>query len=227
MRATLFGILLTFFGMLPVIGQDMQFYAQAAQDQMVDILLYKMLGKQDRGYYLEIGAYDPIQINNTYYFEKNYGWEGVSIDISPAFQSAWELTRHNPLLIQDALETDYDQLLKPYPFLLDYLSLDIDNDYDVVLKRIPFDRHAFKIITIEHDAYAFGDKFQKREREILSKLGYYLLCVDVSNTNLPYEDWWIYPKAFPADLFTKLTALDLKSKNYGDVIQTLRSALNN
>lgn len=221
MKAALFGLFCISFIMHSLSALDTQFYSQAGQDQMINILLYRILGKQDKGYYLEIGAGAPMFINNACFFEKNYGWDGVSIEITPEYQASWKATRNNPLLIQDALETDYGALLTSYPFTLDYLSLDIDNNYDIVLKRIPFDRYTFKIITIEHDSYVHGELFQKREREILSKLGYYLLCEDVSAHNLPYEDWWIHPSAFPAELLIKLKRLDLKRKNYDEIIQIL------
>src|ERR1700733_3476434 len=71
-------------------------------------------------------ASEPIFISNTYFFEKNYDWEGINIDISSTYQSGWETTRPNPLLIQEALQTDYEMLLMAYPHLIDYLSLDID-----------------------------------------------------------------------------------------------------
>ncbi len=42
-------------------------------------------------------------------------------------------TRQNPLLIEDAMRSDYRQILKSFPKVIDYLSLDIDDSYDVVL----------------------------------------------------------------------------------------------
>jgi hypothetical protein len=42
------------------------FYSQAAQDKFVYALLYGLLGKKDKGYYLEIGASDPVRINNSW-----------------------------------------------------------------------------------------------------------------------------------------------------------------
>ena len=80
----------------------------------------------------------------------------------------------------------------------------------------------FKVITIEHDAYRYGDLYRNSEREILAALGYYLLCPDVSNDGYPYEDWWIHPDFFPSSLFQKLTSLDLKSKDYMDVIKNIK-----
>jgi hypothetical protein len=200
-----------------------EFYSQASQDHFVSFVLYNIVDKQDVGYYLEIGANHPIETNNTYFFEKNFGWRGVSIDISDSYWNIWYSTRKNSLLIEDATKSDYQSILKLFPPVIDYLSLDIDNDYDVVLQRIPFNDHVFKIITIEHDFYRFGDQFRKDERRILASLGYYLLCPDVStdDTVFSFEDWWVHPSAFPSDVFSLITSLDLKAKKHYEIIALL------
>jgi hypothetical protein len=210
---------------LPPISEhrQIQFYSQAAQDQFVYLLLYQLLDKQDTGYYLEIGAGHPSHINNSYFLEKDLGWKGISLDITSAYKNMWSSTRDNPLLIEDARQSDYTSILKSFPEVIDYLSLDIDADYDIVLNRIPFNDHVFKIITIEHDAYRYGDRYRKEERRILSSLGYYLLCSDVcAATGFYYEDWWIYPSAFPSDVLLRLTSLDLKEKYYEPLLNTLQ-----
>jgi hypothetical protein len=113
--------------------------------------------------------------------------------------------------------------------VIDYLSLDIDSSYDVVLQKMFLNDYIFKVITIEHDFYRFGDKFRKDEREILSSLGYYLLCPDVSvffsGRDCIFEDWWVHPAAFPADVFSKLTSLDLRAKSHDQLINIIRKTL--
>jgi hypothetical protein len=199
------------------------FYSQASQDEFVHALLCELLGKQDIGYYLEIGASDPIVTNNTYFFEKNYGWKGISIDIAERYAAIWNLARENSLLINDATQVDYHAILLPFPRIIDYLSLDVDDQYDLVLQRIPFENYIFKVITIEHDFYRFGDVYRKREREILSSLGYYLLCPDIKHGELIFEDWWIHPSTFPDKMFSTLTSLDLKEKQHDQIIRILKS----
>jgi len=206
--------------------EEMRSYSQASQDRFVHVLLYEILGKQDEGYYLEIGAGHPSQGSNTYALEKDFGWKGVSIDISDGYKTLWDSTRQNYLLIEDAIHADYRAILKPFPQVIDYLSLDIDRDYDVVLNRIPFDEHIFKIITIEHDAYRFGDKYREDERKILASLGYYLLCPDVSlffnGRDSIFEDWWIHPSTVSSEVLPMLMSLDLKGKNHEELIKILR-----
>jgi hypothetical protein len=207
---------------------NMQFYSQASQDQFAHCILHQILDQRSGGYYLEIGAGHPSYGNNTYFFEKNYEWKGISIDISDEFKKVWASTRQNTLLIEDATRADYQSILQSFPRVIDYLSLDIDCSYDVVLRRIFLADHVFKVVTIEHDFYRLGDKFRHDEREILSSLGYYLLCPDVSvffnGKDSVFEDWWVHPTAFPPDVFNKLISLDLKAKSHDQLIDTIQKA---
>ncbi len=212
---------------VPNAFEQISSYSQASQDRFVYTLLYELFDKQDEGYYFEIGAGHPISTNNSYFFEKNLGWKGISLDIDPKISMEWRFARKNLLLIEDATQSDYKSILQSSPHVIDYLSLDIDSSYDVVLQKIPFNEHVFKVITIEHDFYRHGEKYRKNEREILSSLGYYLLCPDVviffNGKDCIFEDWWIYPKAFPADLVSMLISLDLKTKKHDQLINILQS----
>jgi len=199
----------------------MTFYSQAAQDKFVYGVLYGLLDKQDQGYYLEIGAGEPIYINNTYFFEKNLQWKGTSVDISLNLVQSWDLERNNLLLIEDATKADYEAILDSFPEVIDYLSLDIDDFYTEVLERIPFNNHIFKIITIEHDAYRYGDLHRDKERQFLSAQGYYMLCSNVNN----FEDWWIHPSAFPSSVFSALESLDMDEKHHSQLTQILQDII--
>jgi len=204
-------------------ANEFKFYSQATQDHFVQTLVYKLLNKQDVGYYLEIGAYHPTDLSNTYFFEKAYGWKGVSIDISNQFEAVWHALRTNLLLIEDATQVDYSAVLLPFPQVIDYLSIDIDRNYDDVLKKIPFHNYVFKVITIEHDFYRLGDLYRAKEREILSSLGYYLLCPNVSMGGDFFEDWWIHPSAFPSQTLSMLQSIDFNGKDYREMAKILDS----
>ena len=199
------------------------FRSQANQDEFVVTLLYDLLGKEDPGYYLEIGAGDPMHINNTYILEKNYGWQGISIDILPNLMSRWLSVRSNPLLLEDAIQLDYSSLLAEFPSVIDYLSLDIDGYYDEVLRKVMLSSHIFKVITIEHDTYRYGDIYRNREREILIGLGYHLLCSDVSLDGHSFEDWWIHTDFFPSALFQLLTFHNMQGEESAKIIDFFRN----
>lgn len=102
-------------------------------------------------------------------------------------------------------------------------SLDVDSYYDVVLEQIPFNDYIFKVITIEHDFYRFGDIYRKKERDILISFGYYLLCPVVLHSAVgSFEDWWIHPSAFTASTLQALLSLDLTTKDHQQIIETIK-----
>lgn len=238
-KKTLFSIGISLLaGNESICSQKKEFYSQASQDRFVYTILYEILSKQDGGSYLEIGAGHPIFYNNTYWLEKNLKWKGISVDIDAHLKSIWDSNRTNSLLIGDATCLDYQAVLAGFPPVIDYLSLDVDDNYHVVLEKIPFDQYIFKIITIEHDFYRYGDAFREKEREILTSLGYYCLFSDVGLTDPPFgsyewpfgsfgnwsfEDWWIHPSAFSPEMLSQLTALHpSSSRSHKEVIEILK-----
>ena len=53
-------------------------YSQWGEDIVID----KLLGKKRKGFYVDIGAYDPIRFSNTQRFY-NKGWKGINIEPDP------------------------------------------------------------------------------------------------------------------------------------------------
>ncbi len=47
-----------------------------------DMLLNFYFLRQQQGFYIDIGAYHPIQLSNTYHFYKR-GWREINIDATP------------------------------------------------------------------------------------------------------------------------------------------------
>lgn len=201
------------------------FHSQASQDEFVYSILYTLLDKQDPGYYVEIGAGEPIDINNTYFFETALGWKGISIDISKDLSGRWYPVRKNLLLSEDATLSNYPMLLQNAPQVIDYLSLDVDGYYDTVLEKLSSAKRIFKVITIEHDFYRYGDQYRKKEREILTSQGYHLLCPDVCHTGKAFEDWWIHPSFFPPTVFSKLSSLNVAGKEHTEIIKILKALI--
>ncbi|MDG1241716.1 MAG: FkbM family methyltransferase [Opitutae bacterium] len=60
-------------------------YSQAGQDLWVHAELYP---QRKRGFFIEIGAVDGIQLSNTYMLEKHLDWRGICIEANPtSFES--------------------------------------------------------------------------------------------------------------------------------------------
>lgn len=170
----------------------MKTYSQSGQDLFVSSLLDLT---QPR-FFFDIGCYLPAEINNTYLLEQ-IGWKGVALDIED-HSNIWK-QRSTPFILGDATSYDYQKLITDYqmPKIVDYLSLDIEGSglRFKALDRIMQFNFEFKIITIEHDIYReYGDSERKPQRDLLSKLGYELLCANVMASGNPFEDWWVNPK---------------------------------
>lgn len=163
----------------------MKSYSQIGQD----LYVMEKLNNKTEGYYIEIGAYDPIHLSNTKLLEEN-NWNGLSFDIVD-ISSAWYLSRKNKFICSDATSFDFKTCFieNNVPENVDYISIDIDEATMQFLKQFPFDKYRFKVITLEHDQYRFGKKVRDEMREILTKYNYKLDRPDIGSPS--YEDWWL------------------------------------
>jgi hypothetical protein len=190
-------------------------FSESYQDMFV---LTVMNGKRD-GTFLEIGAGAPFYGSNTVLLEQ-FGWRGMGIDINPL---AVSFDRKTPCMLKDAMEIDYVKLIDDLKLgpVVDYLQLDCDPaevTYDI-LKKIPFDKFKFRIITYEHDYYNADNKeIRIWSREFLKSKGYHLLVTDIAPDHArSYEDWWIHPDLVDAKIIREMTdirPLVKKSENY-------------
>lgn len=161
----------------------MNFYSQAGQDKFVYELLVKT-GIAPKGTFLDIGA-GGRSISNTLGLEE-IGWTGWLIDNSPEAQKDSE-GRNAKFILADATTLDYSFL----PDRVDYLSLDVDSASLSALERLfETSKCRFKVCTLEHDAYRFGDSLRAGQRKAMKAYGYYLVRPNVSNPD-PFEDWWV------------------------------------
>lgn len=169
-----------------------------------DMFVLSMLNGKTNGFFLEIGAYHPISISNTYLLESKFGWNGISIDINPQYEHEFLDKRKSNFILHDALSINYKDILSKYnsPKQIDYLQIDIEpltQSFDCLMK-IPFDDYRFSVITYETDYYDTNipqdikDKVRLESRDYLQSLGYELLISDVEHqSGLPYEDWYVDP----------------------------------
>jgi hypothetical protein len=168
-------------------------YSQVFQDMFV---LSALKGKTN-GYYLEVGSNDPYRYNNTALLEKQFGWQGISVDIDFASVQKFRKDRDNPVIHANALELDYESILNEAkaPKTIDYLQVDCEPPQVSfeILKKIPFDSYKFRVITFEHDYY-LDQSVRDDSRAFLSSKGYELVVSDVAySKGKNFEDWWVHP----------------------------------
>lgn len=58
----------------------MNYYSQHGEDA----ILYELLKKQQKGYFVEVGCIDGIRFSNTYIFEE-LGWDGLCVEAHPDY----------------------------------------------------------------------------------------------------------------------------------------------
>jgi hypothetical protein len=186
--------------------------SQARQDEFVHLVLPRSTGT-----FLDIGSHDPIHINNTYALER-LGWTGSLFDCDPKWRAPTEAARTSPFYCEDVTTFDWATFFGPAGTTIDYLSFDVDEASLKTLRRFPFDLVTFNVCTIEHDRYRFGAEVAEEMRSILTQHGYVMLCEDVRNDGLPYEDWYVRPELAPAGPLPLCTRLE-----WTDTLKTLRT----
>lgn len=174
----------------------MTYHSQAGQDRFV----HELLGNS--GTFLDIGCGHPVDRSNSYFLE-HHGWTGWLVDISSAHSAEIKRTRSSPFICGDATRLDWSFL----PDKIDYLSLDVDEATHCVLYRLTV-AGRFKVVTVEHDAYRFGGSPRQAIRETFLRAGYKLVCADVKDQGLPFEDWFVAPELWEAAKKYQSSGLD-------------------
>jgi hypothetical protein len=176
-----------------------QNYSQTFQDMFA----ITMANGKRNGFFLEIGAQEPIRISNSYLLESVFDWRGISIDWDTSVSSQHKEQRKNIFVSGNALEIDYSKLLADnnFPKQIDYLQIDIDpsiQSYNC-LAMLPLNTYRFSAITFEHDAWrdSNGPYVRSASRTIFERNGYVLIAGNISNESHSdvYEDWWVDPTA--------------------------------
>jgi FkbM family methyltransferase len=197
----------------------MKYYSQIKQDKWV----IDYFGEDYKGFFIEIGSNDGIRFSNTFALE-NLGWKGICVEASSEYVEILEKNRPNSQCLLLAI-SDYDgmcdfrnqglfgkiqnsqgttecmtmkNLLKitSSPFLIDYVSIDVEGSEMEVLKGFPFDEYTMKLLTIEHNAYAYGPKLKDDIFNYLT-LKNYVRIGEIANDpiricSMGQEDWYIH-----------------------------------
>jgi hypothetical protein len=148
------------------------------------IIAYKFNNDLKNGFYVEVGANHFKDGSNTYFLEKEHGWNGISIEISKYYSELFNDNRKNKCINDNALRVNWEKHFEEnnFPNIINFLSIDIDSDAGIhantlALLNLPLSRYKFDIIAIEHSGgihHAFEES-KKMQRDILSMFGYYLI----------------------------------------------------
>jgi|GEM_PF-573827 len=67
-----------------------------------DIILDRFFGRQEKGFYVDVGAHHPIRFSNTYALYRK-GWRGINIDATPGSMAAFDQWRPQDTNIEAAV----------------------------------------------------------------------------------------------------------------------------
>ncbi len=170
-------------------------YSQSYQD----LFVLTVLNGKTEGSYLEIGSGQVSYISNTYLLEKKYGWTGLGIEQNNKLANEHKKYRKNSVINTDAVKFDYSELDKYLPQSnIDYLQIDIEPAENnlKVLKKIPFEKYEFNVITYETDIYVSpqNKNFAESARSYIKSFDYVLIKKNVKENGKVYEDWYINKK---------------------------------
>jgi hypothetical protein len=193
------------------------YHSQASQDKFI----LNVLKKKRDGTFLELGGHHPININNTYILEKEFGWKGIMVEYDEKYLDGYKEHRENSVhIISDATKIDYKKLFEDneMPRNVDYLQVDLEANNGSTMETLEkldaeiFDKHTFAVVTFEHDYYCAGEYKSTREksREIFKKRGYVSVFEDVHERepSVVFEDWYVHPDLVDMDYIK-----NLKDKN--------------
>lgn len=72
-------------------------YAQLGEDLIIEALL-----PEKQGFYVDVGAFHPVQLSNTYLFYRK-GWRGIEIDANPNAAMLFRRRRPRDIMVECAV----------------------------------------------------------------------------------------------------------------------------
>lgn len=76
-------------------------FAQDAEDLVLDRLLHQL----DPGFYVDVGAYHPVVISNTWHFYQLRGWRGICVEPNPEMAKVLRQRRPRDIVVETAIGT--------------------------------------------------------------------------------------------------------------------------
>jgi FkbM family methyltransferase len=86
-------------------GYSVRSYSQEGED----MILRRIFEKQDRGFYVDVGAHHPRRFSNTYYFYKS-GWRGINIDAMPGSMKTFNKDRPKDINLEIPVSSKKEKL---------------------------------------------------------------------------------------------------------------------
>lgn len=86
------------------LGSHKLYYSQTGEDIILEYLL-----PQKKGFYVDVGCYNPIVYSNTFKFYLK-GWSGINIDANPLVCKEFEETRLRDTIVNTAISEEQKEV---------------------------------------------------------------------------------------------------------------------
>lgn len=174
----------------------MEFYSQHEQDKILYDVLFK--NKKEPGFFLDIGAYDGVNISNTLFYERFLNWSGICIEPLP---DRFKLLKENrkAIYIEGAISNnDGTEEFIIFPEYTDMLC-GLKNTYNPNIKsiidgKIAENKHASKIIQV--NTYNINNLLEKHK---VNHIDY--VSLDTEGSELSILKSWDLEK-YPVQAFS-------------------------
>jgi len=83
-------------------GEHLRLPAKLPSEDGEEILLYNFFGHKKNGFYVDVGAYNGVELSNTYFFEA-IGWSGILAEPDPALYQQCQLSRPHSTVLNVAV----------------------------------------------------------------------------------------------------------------------------
>lgn len=164
----------------------------------------KGLDGKDPGTFVDIGLYFSHTCSNVKTL-LDCGWSGIGFDINPDILPSWkEYENQIDVFILDVVESIdvINKEISKLPEIVDYLNVDVDGyPCQYVMENLDFKNKQYRCITVEHDAYRFGDVYKNAYKNVLDPLGYEIVVKNAA------EDWYVKPELIDDDFLEILRSV--------------------
>jgi len=191
-------------------------YSQVCEDAIA----WKINNNKKGGFFIDIGCNSYTELSNNTRLLIENDWVGVSVDYMD-YSTTYQNEKNTTFFKLDATNLvelrmiynsvfEYDTY-KSIPNIVDFLSIDTDENSLKSLMCIDFEKYKYKCIVVEHDAYRFGGALRDPQREYLLKHGYYHL-VEIND----FEDWYLCPDLIDVNEYNYLKELSHMKRPFSD-----------
>lgn len=77
-------------------------YLRCYSQEGEDMVIRRLIGKKKEGFFVDVGAYHPIKLSNTYHFYRR-GWRGINIDAMPGSMRLFDKIRPDDINLEVAI----------------------------------------------------------------------------------------------------------------------------